>query len=84
MDRHPLADHHLRIPSTHRTEIEESLVIDVADQKADLVGVPGKHQLRPAAPVQHGDRVSHHVGRDTLRQGLDLPPEECLNGPLIP
>ena len=62
-DDHPLADEVLRVPAADRAEPEEALVVDVADEQADLVDVADDGDRRPALAASRPGRPRSRARR---------------------
>src|SRR6266704_157545 len=59
-----LSNQHLRIPAADRLDVRVALVVDVADDHADLVDVTGQHDRRLAFAVYLGEAVAGDVAAD--------------------
>jgi hypothetical protein len=79
-NQHPLADQDLGVPAADRAEGEGAVVVDVGDDQADLVDVPGQqHLLRARRDIgpQAGDGVAVHIGRHLGAEALGLGPPDA-------
>jgi hypothetical protein len=61
VDKDSLRDEHTGIESTDRLQADEALIVDVFDQKADLVDMRRDHHLGTAIAVFHADNIAHNV-----------------------
>ena len=68
-DRHPLADQLLGIPSADGFRVDEAGVIDLGDQHANLIAVPGIHDAQRGTGVAAGDHVAVEIGRHAVGEG---------------
>ena len=64
VDMHALGDHRARVPPADRLEAQKAFVVNELDQKADLVGVRGQHDARPAGSFFDGDDIAERVHPD--------------------
>src|SRR5262249_32672187 len=69
LEHDPLADEDLGVPAADFAEPQETVVVDVGDDQADLVDVPHEHEppggaARTAPPADARDRRAHHVHFD--------------------
>ncbi len=74
-DHHALGDEGLRVEAAGGIQAEEAVVVDEADQEADLVHVTGQHDLLLALferPALDGDEVPHRVHLDLVHDGLEF------------
>lgn len=61
MDEDPLTYGDDAVVTAYLPEIEEAVVRDVADNKADFIGVPRQHDVRASRRVLDGDDVAKYV-----------------------
>jgi hypothetical protein len=60
-DHHPLANQLLRIPAADRLRINESVVVDLGHEQADLVAVAREHDPHRARWIEAGDHIPMQV-----------------------
>jgi hypothetical protein len=80
---HPLANELLRIPAANRIGVDISVVVDMSDDKADLVGVTGEHHAHLCIGVAAGDHVAVQVGSHVVGKFADIAPHDFLHGLLV-
>jgi len=83
MDHHPLAGGDHGVVTANGPEIEHSFIADMADLKADLVGVTGKHDPWPPFRIPYRDDVAEDVGADIIGMGPNVLPKHGLDGLLV-
>src|SRR6266852_4117809 len=64
------------IPPAQGSEVQETVLIDVVDEQADLVHVGVEHHGEIRLPVSRHQKISKHVGADVVSVGG----HECLDG----
>ena len=80
-DLDPLADQDLRVPAADGAEPDEALVVDVGDDEADLVHVPGDREERLRLVVaDDGDRRADAVRAHLGEIGRGLAPDGAGRG----
>lgn len=62
MDPHPLPHNNRAVVPANGAEIQHSLIIDVVDDKADFVHMPGEHDFHLRIGVGDGPGVAMHIG----------------------
>src|SRR5688572_28882424 len=67
-----LPHQHLRIPPPDRSDVRETLVVDVLHDEADLVDVTIEHDRGRTLGVDLGEAVPGDVTADFRREGLRL------------
>src|SRR5581483_9061956 len=70
---HALAHQHLIVPSPDARDVEIAIVVDVRDDQADLIDVPGEHDGRRTLCVHGGDANPDGPGvsRSCLRKATE-------------
>src|SRR5450756_906761 len=75
-----LSDEDLWIPATNRLDVGEALVVDVADDDADLIDVAGQHDRRLAAAIYFGEAVAGDVATHLREFLCVVAPHLCGRG----
>ena len=73
-DPHALSHQHLGIPSAHRAEPEEAVIVDVVDDQADLVDVAEHGKAGRAVLVRDSEARAQPVVADGGKPGRVLAP----------
>ncbi len=72
MNDHTLRDEHSWIEPADLLDAQEAILVDVANQKADLVEVGGDRDARAATTVSDSDQVAEIVDAHGVDQWLQL------------
>lgn len=70
-DRDTLRNEDAGIEATDGLEAEEALIVDVADQEADLVHMRGEHDPPISTATADADEVSHGVATEFINKWLE-------------
>ena len=82
-DRHALTDQLLGIPAANRFRVDEAGVINLDDQHADLIAVPGVHDSERGSRVAAGDDVAVDIGRHAVGEWSGIVANHLLNRTFI-
>jgi hypothetical protein len=70
--KHALSDEDACVESADRLQPNEAVVIDVFDQKANLIHVRGDHDPRPAAAPSRPHYIAQNVNRKVIDERPQL------------
>ena len=80
VDGHSLADKLLRVPAADRVRVDESVVVDVRHDEADLIGVAGVHHAQRRIGVATGDNIAVQIGADIVGETGHVLAHDFLHG----
>ncbi len=72
VDMNPLGNQDAGVEATHGLDPEEPAIIDVTDQKTDLVHVRRDQHLGAAVALLVRDHIAHDIDSDRIDQRRDL------------
>ena len=83
MDPDPLTDRDGTVVAADGLEVQQAFVIEVMDDEADLVHVPGQHDPRAGLGIEDRRDIAVDVGRDAVCDALGVGPIGPCRGLLV-
>ena len=84
MNHHPLRFGNGRIHPAHLAHINVAIVGDIIDRHGDFVRVPGQHQPRRSALVQHRHAIAIGIGESFIGKLPGIIEPDSLSPNLMP